>query len=153
LPRAEPRRGRAVVGFSPVSENPTHPVRTLLVVEDNDLFRGMVRSLLTMRGYNIIPARNGPEGLAIAAAQSIDGALTDIEMPEMDGFEFCRQLREQQQAAGRDVPVWIMSGVFRPALEKKAAAAGAILVLRKPFPIDQVCAHLEAEFERRDRGA
>lgn len=113
------------------------------------MFRGMVSSLMTMRGYTIIPARNGPEGLAIAAAQRIDGALTDIEMPEMDGYEFCRQLRAQQQALGRDVPVWIMSGVFRPALEKKAAAAGAILVLRKPFPIDDVCAKLEAEFEKR----
>jgi CheY-like chemotaxis protein len=132
-----------------VSDTPTHPSRTILVVEDNDMFRGMVSSLMTMRGYKIIPARNGPEGLAIAAAQPIDGALTDIEMPEMDGYEFCRQLRAQQQAAGRDVPVWIMSGVFRPALEKKAAAAGAILVLRKPFPIDDVCAKLEAEFEKR----
>jgi CheY-like chemotaxis protein len=133
-----------------VSENPTQPARTILVVEDNDLFRGMVKSLMTMRGYNVIVARNGPEALAIAAEQRVDGVLTDIEMPEMNGYELCRQLREQQQAIGRDVPVWIMSGVFRPALEKRAAEAGAMLVLRKPFPIDEVCAHLEKEFLRRD---
>jgi CheY-like chemotaxis protein len=138
-----------------VSETPgpDQTQRTILVVEDNDLFRGMVRSLLTMRGYNVIVARNGPEGLAIAAEQPIDGALTDIEMPEMNGYEFCRQLREQQEAAGRDVPVWIMSGVFRPALEKRAREAGAILVLRKPFPIEEVCAQLEAEFQKRAGGA
>jgi CheY-like chemotaxis protein len=135
-----------------VSENPAHPPRTILIVEDNDLFRGMIRSLMTMRGYNVIVARNGPEGLALAAEHAIDGALTDIEMPEMNGYEFCRTLREQQQAAGRDVPVWIMSGVFRPALEKRAAEAGAILVLRKPFPIDEVCAQLEAEFQKREGG-
>lgn len=123
--------------------------RTLLIVDDNDLFRGMLRSMLELRGYNLIVARNGVEGLAVAAAQSIDGALTDIDMPEMDGYEFCRQLRAQQAAIGRDVPVWIMSGVFRPALAKKAAAAGALLVLRKPFPVDEVCGHLEAEFQKR----
>ncbi len=123
--------------------------RTLLIVDDNDLFRGMLKSLLEMRGYAVVVARNGPEGLALAASQAFDGALTDIEMPEMDGYEFCRQLRAQQQAQGIDIPVWIMSGVFRPALAKKAAAAGALLVLRKPFPIEEVCATLEQEFSKR----
>lgn len=127
--------------------------RALLIVEDNDLFRGMLRSLLEMRGYHVVVARNGPEGLALAAAQPFDGALTDIEMPEMDGYEFCRQIRAQQQALGIDLPVWIMSGVFRPALAKKAAAAGAVLVLRKPFPIEAVCATIEQEFAKRASGS
>jgi CheY-like chemotaxis protein len=123
--------------------------RSLLVVEDNDLFRGMLRSLLEMRGYVVVLARNADEGLAMAAAQSFDGVLTDVEMPGMDGFEFCKAVREQQLAVGQDIPVWIMTGVFRPALAKKAAAAGAVLVLRKPFPVDEVCAKLEAEFTKR----
>ena len=123
--------------------------RSILLVEDNELFRGMLRSLLEMRGYSVVVARNGPEGLATAAAQPFDGVMTDVDMPDMDGFEFCRQLREQQKAAGQDVPVWIMTGMFRPALSKKAENAGAVLVLRKPFPIEEVCAKLEAEFEKR----
>ncbi len=127
--------------------------RTLLIVEDNDLFRGMLKSLLEMRGYTVVVARNGPEGLALAAGRTFDGAITDIEMPEMDGYEFCRQLRAQEQARGIDIPVWIMSGVFRPALAKKAAAAGALLVLRKPFPIEEVCATLEQEFAKRASGS
>jgi CheY-like chemotaxis protein len=123
--------------------------RTLLLVEDNELFRGMLRSLLEMRGYTVVVARNGQEGLATAASQTFDGVLSDVDMPGMDGFEFCSQLREQNKAAGLDVPVWIMTGMFRPALTKKAATAGAVLVLRKPFPIDEVCAQLEREFEKR----
>ena len=125
--------------------------RTLLLVEDNELFRGMLRSLLEMRGYTVVVARNGPEGLTTAASQTFDGVLTDVDMPGMDGFEFCRQLREQNKAAGLDVPIWIMTGMFRPALTKKADAAGAVLVLRKPFPIDEVCAQLEREFEKRSQ--
>jgi CheY-like chemotaxis protein len=123
--------------------------RTILIVEDNELFRGMLSSMLALRGYTIVVAGRGSEGLAIAAAQPIDGVLTDVDMPEMDGFAFCAQLREQQKAAGQDIPVWIMTGVMRPALTKKANAAGAVLVLRKPFPIEEVCAQIESEFEKR----
>jgi CheY-like chemotaxis protein len=123
--------------------------RSILIVEDNDLFRGMLSSMLTLRGYNIIVARRGSEALEIAAAQPIDAVLTDVDMPEMDGFEFCARIREQQKQAGQDIPVWIMTGVFRPALAKKASNAGAVLVLRKPFPIEEVCAQIEAEFQKR----
>lgn len=123
--------------------------RTILIVEDNDLFRGMLSSMLALRGYIVVVARRGAEGLSIAAAQRIDAALTDVDMPEMDGFEFCTQLCAQQKAAGRDIPVWIMTGVMRPALSKKAAAAGAVLVLRKPFPIEEVCAQIESELGKR----
>lgn len=127
--------------------------RTLLLVDDNDLFRGMLSSMLALRGYTVVVARKGPEGLAIAAAQPIDAALTDVDMPEMDGFEFCRQLCDQQRQAGREIPVWIMTGMFRPALAKKAAAAGAMLVLRKPFPIEEVCQQLEQELQKRESQA
>jgi CheY-like chemotaxis protein len=127
--------------------------RTILIVEDNDLFRGMLSSMLALRGYTIVATSRGSEGLAAALAQPVDAALTDVDMPEMDGFEFCTQLRAQQNEAGRDIPVWIMTGVMRPALTRKATAAGAVLVLRKPFPIEEVCAQIEGEFEKRASGA
>src|SRR4051812_8161748 len=101
--------------------------RTILIVEDNDLFRGMLSSMLALRGYTIVTAGRGSEGLEVARAQPIDAALTDVDMPEMDGFEFCTQLRAQQKEAGQDIPVWIMTGVMRPALARKATAAGAVL--------------------------
>ena len=122
----------------------------ILLVDDNELYRGMLRSLLELHGYRVIPARNGAEGLACAAAKRIDAAVVDVEMPEMDGFEFCRRLRAQQQAAGRDVPVWIITGTLRPGLARHAAAAGALLGLRKPFPIEELRAQLEQEFQKRD---
>ncbi len=123
--------------------------RTILIAEDNEMFRGMLSSMLAMRGYTVIPTRNGPEALAAAAAQPVDAVLSDVDMPEMDGFDFCARVRAQQKEAGRDVPVWIMTGAMRPALAKKAAAAGAVLVLRKPFPVEDVCAKIEAEFQQR----
>ena len=125
----------------------------LLIVEDNDQFRGMIRSLLAMRGYEVIVASNGPEGLAIAQAEPIDAVLSDVDMPGMDGFEFCRQVLAQCKERNQDVPVWIMSGLFSPVLTKRAAAAGAVLVLRKPFPIEEFCRQLETEFQKRAEAA
>ncbi len=124
--------------------------RTILLVEDNDLFRGMLSSMLELRGYTVVTARKGAEALELTATQVFDAVLTDVDMPEMDGFEFCARVRAQQKEWGRDIPVWIMTGVFRPALERKANAAGAVLVLRKPFPVEEVCRQLEQEFLKRE---
>lgn len=123
---------------------------TILLVDDNDLYRGMLRSLLELHGYQVVTARSGAEGLAAATTNVIEAALLDVDMPEMDGFELCRQLKAQQLAAGQDVPVWIITGSFRPALARRAEAAGALLVLRKPFPIEELCGNLEREFLKRE---
>jgi DNA-binding response OmpR family regulator len=121
----------------------------ILIVDDNEQYRTMLRSLTTMRGYEVVTARTGAEGLALAQTGTIHAVLSDVDMPGMDGFEFCRQVREQAKTRNQDLPVWIMSGLFSPVLTKRAAAAGAMLVLRKPFPIDEMCRQLEAEFQKR----
>jgi two-component system response regulator MprA len=121
---------------------------TILIVDDNDSFRGMLATVLGLRGYQTVVARNGPGGLRLAAERNIDAVLVDVEMPEMDGLEFCRQLREQG-GVGRNVPVWIMTGALRIGVNRKAAAPGALLVLRKPLNIDETCAQFEQEFRQR----
>lgn len=123
---------------------------TILIVDDNDSFRGMLSTVLGDRGYTILAARSGAIGLQLAGEHAIDAALVDVDMPEMDGFEFCRQLSAQDQASGRQVPVWIMTGVLQLGLNRKAAAVGALLVLRKPLDVDQICAQVEKEIQARD---
>lgn len=123
--------------------------RTILVVDDDDLVRGMLRSLLEMHGYTTLVAKRGSEGLALAAENNIDAALVDLDMPEMTGVEFCQRLRTQNEATDRSVPMWIMTGLMRPGIAKKAEAAGALLVLRKPLKITETCAQFEQEFEAR----
>ena len=127
--------------------------RTVLIVEDNDTYRGMLSSLISMRGYAVVPARNGEEGLAMAETQPIDAALVDVQMPGMDGFEFCQRLRAQRRAAGQDIPVWIMTGLFRPALNRRANEAGAQLVLRKPFHAEEFVSACERELLARAAAA
>lgn len=126
---------------------------TILIVDDNDAFRGMLGSVLDMRGYQTIVARNGAEGLNLAAEHPVDAALVDVEMPEMDGIEFCRLFREQNQASGREVPVWIMTGTLRPGTSRRAAAVGALVVLRKPLNVEETCTQFEREFRQRKSAA
>ena len=123
---------------------------TILIVDDNDSFRGMMASVLEMRGYQIIVARSGAAGLQLAAEHSIDAALVDVEMPEMDGFEFSRLFRDQNKSRGRDVPVWIMTGALRLGLSRRATAVGALVVLRKPLVVEETCEQFEREFRLRE---
>jgi CheY-like chemotaxis protein len=124
----------------------------ILIVDDNDAFRGMLNTVLSLRGYQTLPARSAAEGLKLAAEHPVDAALVDVEMPEMDGLEFCRQLRAREQGTGREVPIWIMTGGLRVGVNRKAAAFGALLVMRKPLNVEEVCTQFENEFHARATG-
>jgi CheY-like chemotaxis protein len=122
---------------------------TMLIVDDNAAFRGMLKTMLKMRGYEPVVAASAAEGLKYAAIPAIEAVLVDYDMPGTNGLEFCRQLREQNRAAGRELPVWIMTGALDPEVGKSAADVGALLVLRKPFNTDAMCAMLEKQFATR----
>ena len=128
--------------------------RTILIVDDNDAYRGMLRTVLTERGYVVSVVRNGAEGLAaVAADPAIEAVLVDVDMPGMDGFEFCRQLRAEGPPDRRDLPVWIMTGALQLGLARRGTAVGAVLVLRKPFDVDDACAQLERTLSARAKPA
>lgn len=122
---------------------------TILIVDDNAAFRGMLKTMLKMRGYEPVVAASAAEGLKYAAIPAIEAVLVDYDKPGTNGLEFCRQLREQNRAAGRELPVWIMTGALDPEVGKNAADVGALLVLRKPFNTDAMCAMLEKQFATR----
>jgi CheY-like chemotaxis protein len=122
--------------------------RTILVVDDNAAFRGMLKSMLKMRGYEPVTAASAAEGLKLAAVPAVEAVLVDFDMPGMNGLEFCRQLREQNRAAAREQPVWIMTGALDPEVGRSASDVGALLVLRKPFNTDAMCAMLERELAK-----
>lgn len=125
--------------------------RTILVVDDNAPFRGMLKSMLKMRGYEPVATGSAEEGLKLAAVPAVEAVLVDFDMPGMNGLEFCRRLREQNRASGRDLPTWIMTGALDPEVGRNASDVGALLVLRKPFNTDAMCAMLEREFAKRPR--
>ena len=104
---------------------------TILVVEDEEAVRTLACDLLRFAGYRVLEAANGREALTVAGRQAyaIDGLVTDVVMPEMNGIELAGRLRSQQPA----LPVLFMSGHTEDLVQHGAAAAPGTAFLRKPF--------------------
>ena len=115
----------------------------LLIVDDDSEVRELLRHILSLRGFEVVTAASGREALSLAAINPFTAALVDLNMPGMNGIEFCRALREQDAAAGRQTPLWIMTGAYRESMSEAARAAGAQTVLRKPIKVAELCKRFE----------
>jgi DNA-binding response OmpR family regulator len=109
--------------------------KKILVVEDNLDTRELIHLHLTTEGYAVITAGNGQEGLYLAGAEHPDLMITDISMPELDGFELVRQLRTQSEFA--TLPILVLTAFGREQLDE-AITAGASRALNKPVHFDEL---------------
>ncbi|MBI4928568.1 MAG: response regulator [Anaerolineae bacterium] len=118
------------------------PVKTLLIVDDEpdaqQLFRRMLTS--TRRGYRVLRASNGVEGLEILRQQPVDLILLDLMMPEMDGYQFLIEKRGHPEWAS--IPVILISA--RDPKEQSSASAGLAVMKNGGLSIPQVIACIEA---------
>jgi two-component system CheB/CheR fusion protein len=105
--------------------------KSFLVVDDSEDTIAMLRELLRVAGANVMTATNGADALRIAEENEFDVILSDISMPEMDGFEFLQRL---QKIDGRQhVPVVAITGFGRSDDIARARAAGFYSHLTKPL--------------------
>jgi two-component system chemotaxis sensor kinase CheA len=99
-----------------------HP-RSILLVDDSPFFRNMLSPVLQAAGYEVTAAATALEALAILAeGRSFDAVITDIEMPEMDGFQFAERLRSDVRT--RDLPVIALSSVVSPEAAERGRQLG-----------------------------
>ena len=105
---------------------------SISVVDDDDSFRLAIVGALRSLGYAVQGYVSGEEFFAANGAQSSDCVITDLHMGGMSGLELIRLLPAQ----GSNVPTIIVTARPEPGLEAKAAAAGAICLLAKPFDTD-----------------
>jgi CheY-like chemotaxis protein len=108
-------------------------LKTVLVVEDFDDTRTMIRMLLEMRGCRVLEAVNGRDAVQAAAGHSteIDLILMDLRMPVMTGVEATRRIHEQAET--RLVPIVAMSAHCEGEWRTEALAAGAVDCFSKPI--------------------
>lgn len=109
----------------------------ILVVDDDGAIRGAIRRLLMLEGFEVIEAINGREAIAKYRQDPVDLVITDIWMPDKDGLEVIRELRQVTP----DLPMIAMSGgSSRGQLDflNHAEAFGACQVLQKPFKIEDL---------------
>lgn len=114
----------------------------LLLVDDDDSFRTMLRITLVKMGHVVHEARNGREAMVAYEREPLDLVITDLVMPEQEGVETIRKLRHQYP----EVKIIAMSGGGRATATgylKIAKAMGADLVLAKPFSNDEMRAGID----------
>jgi two-component system cell cycle response regulator DivK len=105
----------------------------ILVVEDNDKNRKLVRDVLTAKGYRIVEAETGEDGVRLAGEQSPALVLMDIQLPGINGIEALRQLRAAPATAG--IPVIAVTASAMTQDRQKILAAGFDAYQSKPISI------------------
>jgi two-component system cell cycle response regulator DivK len=105
--------------------------KRILVVEDQEDLRSVLRTLLTGSGYEMIEAADGEEGVAKAKAERPDLILMDIQMPMLDGYEATRQIKADADLAR--TPIIAVSSFAMKGDEEKARASGCNSYVTKPY--------------------
>ena len=119
----------------------------ILLVEDNEMNRDMLSRRLTRKGYVIVCAEDGAEGVAVAASESPDLILMDMSLPVMDGWEATRKLKADE--ATRSVPVIALTAHAMDGDEHKAREAGCDDYDTKPVDLPRLLGKIEALLRER----
>src|ERR671917_1951151 len=119
-----------------VMENPDGALPTVMVVEDFEDNRFMMRRLLEMSGYQVLEAINGEEAVELAHRERPQLILMDLSLPQLDGLAATRRIR--QHADLRDVPIVAVSAHDTADFHADALAAGCNDYVTKPIDFDQL---------------
>ncbi len=105
--------------------------KRILVVEDQEDNRKIVRDLVTASGYELVEATTGEEGLELAESERPDLILMDIQLPGLDGYEVTRRIKANPGL--RHIPIIVVTSYALSGDDKKAFAAGCDGYVTKPF--------------------
>src|ERR1700758_2207395 len=115
----------------------------ILVVDDDSQIRRVMRNALSSHGYTIIEARNGEEALKKVRAERLDLIILDLNMPDMDGIEVCREIRVVS-----NLPIIMLTVRSAEKDKVRALDAGADDYVVKPFGIEELLARIRSALRR-----
>ena len=121
------------------------PVR-ILIVEDEAPIRRFVRASIESQGFHVIEAKTGTEGLALAGTDAPDVVLLDLGLPDIDGLEVLRRMREFLAS-----PIIIISARGQERDKVAGLDAGADDYLTKPFGVPELLARIRVALRHRTR--
>ena len=124
------------------------PKKTILVVDDELKMIKLIGANLKTRGYAVLIARDGKEALEKAETAPPNLVILDLLMPELDGRDVCRSLREWT-----DVPILIVSALCQVRDKVACLELGADDYLTKPFAIEELMARIESLLRRAKKAA
>ena len=115
--------------------------KRILVIEDTEDNRRILRDLLTRAGFELIEATDGQSGVSMAAAHQPDLILMDIQLPIFDGYEATRRIKSNPDT--RNIPIIAVTSYALSGDETKALAAGCDGYVAKPFSPRRILAMVQ----------
>jgi DNA-binding response OmpR family regulator len=123
------------------------PAPLVLVADDDPDILTLVGFRLERAGYEVLPARDGEEALALALERQPDLAILDVMMPKLDGYEVTQRLRSNRATSG--MPVILLTARVQEADITRGFEAGADDYIKKPFSPQELRARVQAILGRR----
>jgi len=120
--------------------------KTILVVDDAESLRTMLRTYLTQEGFRVVAAANGREALFVARQERPDLIVLDLMMPELGGYDFINAYRREGEA-----PIIILTAKLEESDKVLGLELGADDYLTKPFSLRELTARIRAVLRRADK--
>lgn len=118
--------------------------KNILYVEDNPDNMRLVQRALESRGYRLLQAKTGLDGVHIAESEQVDLILLDINLPDIDGYEVARRLRASEKRELNSTPIIAVTANALKGDAERALEAGCDVYMSKPINIRELWARVEA---------
>ncbi len=132
-----------------MKETSTKEHKRLLLIDDDPNLILLVKDYLEFRGYEVITAENGREALEVLETDVPDMIVCDVMMPEMDGYDFVSNVRENERTSW--IPVLFLSAKGQAQDRVKGLNVGADVYMVKPFEPEELVAQVEASLKQAFR--
>ena len=123
--------------------------KRLLLIDDDPNLILLVKDYLEFRGYEVITAENGREALEVLEQEIPDMIICDVMMPEMDGYAFVNQVRQEERTSW--IPILFLSAKGQSQDKIKGLNIGADVYMVKPFEPEELVAQVEASLKQAFR--
>jgi two-component system, cell cycle response regulator DivK len=120
----------------------------ILLVEDNEMNRDMLSRRLRRRGYEVVSAGDGQEGIAMARAGVVDLILMDMSLPVLDGWQATRRIKADPET--HSIPIIALTAHAMPGDREKALDAGCDDYDTKPIDFPRLVSKIEKQLDRGD---
>ena len=108
-------------------------VQKILIADDHQLIRELLSKILTLSGYYVRTSEDGADALRQFNCEDPDLLITDLNMPEIDGYELCQRVRSVS-----DIPIMLITACTNRSAKRKALSAGANAFLTKPIDLEEI---------------
>ncbi len=122
----------------------------IVVIEDEPAVSILLVKILKSHGFDVCAAATGNDGLRLIEERNCNLILSDIDLPDIDGFEICRRIKQNRKL--RLIPIILMSGRLAEGNEALALKVGASDYMSKPFGVNAILSKISARIREAEKG-